>query len=172
MEFSVEGLPAGRRVSMNRTGGTVEVNWELASVTIPMTRVDLVVNGEITQSQRIKPDQDRGYWSVPVSRSSWMALLVRGSHPDQQEMIAAHSSPVIVDVEGTECFSSPDAVTMLEQIEGALAYVDTVGTRADDETYKRLRLRLVGAYRELHNRLHQQGHYHEHTAFTDHPEHH
>jgi hypothetical protein len=49
-----------------------------------------------------------------------------------------------------------------------MAYIDTVGTRAQDETYKRMRLKLTSAYRKLHNQLHQQGHYHEHSVRTDH----
>jgi hypothetical protein len=65
-------------------------------------------------------------------------------------------------------FSAADAVTILDQIEGALAYIDTVGTRAEDEVYKRIRLKLTAAYRTLHNELHQHGHYHEHTPFTRH----
>jgi hypothetical protein len=53
----------------------------------------------------------------------------------------------------------------------ALAYLDTVGTRAEDVAYKRMRLVLTSAHRSLHNRMHQLGHYHDHTPVTDHPEH-
>jgi hypothetical protein len=65
-----------------------------------------------------------------------------------------------------------DAVTILEQIEGALAYLDTVGTRAEDHVYKRMRLVLESAHRSLHNRMHQLGHYHTHTPTEDHRAHH
>jgi hypothetical protein len=50
---------------------------------------------------------------------------------------------------------------ILEQIEGALAYLDTVGTRAEDRAYKRMRLVLEASHRELHNRMHQAGHFHD-----------
>jgi hypothetical protein len=75
-------------------------------------------------------------------------------------------------VEGTELLAAADAVTILEQIEGALAYLETVGTRAEDAARRRMRLVLTSAHRDLHNRLHQQGHYHQHTPVDDHPEHH
>ena len=173
MEFSVDGKPSGSRIRMKRAGGTVDVAWELASATVPMTRVDLVVNGEIRESRTIDPAEARGNWSVRLDRSSWIALLVRGRYySDTLEMIAAHSSPVMVEVENSEFFSAADAVTILDQIEGSLAYLDTVGTHAQTEAYKRMRMRLTSAYRNLHNKLHQQGHYHEHTAATDHPPHH
>lgn len=68
--------------------------------------------------------------------------------------------------------AAADAVTILEQIEGALAYMDTVGTRAEDAAYKRMRLVLTSAHRSLHNRMHQLGAFHAHTPVTDHSEHH
>jgi hypothetical protein len=67
--------------------------------------------------------------------------------------------------------SAADAVTILEQIEGALAYMKTIGTRAEEVAFKRMCLTLSSAHRSLHNRMHQSGTFHEHTAVTDHPEH-
>jgi hypothetical protein len=171
LEFGVDGYPMGKRIGMSTSGGTVDVTWQVASVTVPMSRVELIVNGEIRESVAVPPEQGSGSWSVKVDRSSWLALLVRGHHPDKPEIIAAHSSPVMVDLEESPMLAAADAVTILEQIEGALAYVDTVGTRADDAAYKRMRLVLTSAHRSLHNRMHQLGYYHGHTPATDHPEH-
>jgi len=162
----------GSRIHMSATGGTVDVTWEVASVTVPMSRVELVVNGEIRESVAVAPEEGRGNWSVKIDRSSWLALLVRGHYPDKPEIIAAHSSPVMVELEGSSFHSAADAVTILEQIEGALAYLDTVGTRADTKAYRRMRLVLEGAHRRIHNRMHQAGHFHEHTPTKDHREHH
>jgi hypothetical protein len=172
LEFAVEGQPPGTRLALSSTGGTVDVTWEAASVTIPMSRVELVVNGEIRESVAVDPDRAAGSWSVQVEKSAWLALLVRGHYPAKPEIIAAHSSPVMVDVEDSPMLAAADAVTILEQIEGALAYLDTVGTRKDDATYKRMRLVLESAHRTLHNRMHRLGQYHDHTPVDDHPEHH
>jgi len=172
LEFFVDGHPMGSRIGMSDSGGTVDVNWEISSVTIPMTRVELIVNGEIRESLAVSPDQASGHWSLNVREGSWLALLVRGHYADQPEIVAAHSSPVMIDVEGSPVFAAADAVTILEQIEGALAYLDTVGTRAEDRVYKRMRLVLESAHRAFHNRMHQFGYYHDHTPVTDHSEHH
>jgi hypothetical protein len=172
LEFSVEGRPAGSRIALKPSGGTLNVEWEVASVTVPMTRVELVVNGEIRQSVAVDPYHASGEWSVKVDKSAWLALLVRGRYSDKPEMIAAHSSPVMVPVEGKPFFAAADALTILEQIEGALAYLDTIGTRAEAETYKRMRLHLTSAHRRLHNELHQRGHDHAHTHAQDHRDHH
>jgi hypothetical protein len=172
LQFLVEGKGLGSRIAMDRTGGTVTASWKVATVTVPLSRVELVVNGEIRESARVDPSQAEGSWSVRLDRSSWLALLVRGHYADKPEIIAAHSSPIMVDVDGSHFVAAADAVTILEQIEGALAYLDTVGTRADDVARKRMRLVLTSAHRDLHNRLHQIGHYHHHTPVDDHADHH
>jgi len=170
LEFTVEGKPAGTRISLTARGGTLNVIWEASSVTIPLSRVELVVNGEIRESVDVASECTAGSWRVKIERSSWLALLVRGRYGDKPEIIAAHSSPVFVEVAGSPMLAVADAVTILEQIEGALAYLDTIGTRADDRAYKRMRLVLTSAHRTLHNRMHQAGAYHDHTVVMDHDE--
>ena len=172
VEFAVEGQPAGSWVDMPRGGGTVDVTWEAASVTTPMHSVELIINGEVRDGRTTRRWSDQGCFTTKVDRSSWIALLIRGQYACYPEIIAAHTSPVMVRVKGSEFYSAVDAVTILEQIEGVLAHFDTVGTRAEDREYKRMRLILTGAHRKLHNRMHQMGHFHEHSATTDHAEHH
>ena len=162
----------GSRIHLGSDGGTLGVSWRAASATIPMTRVELVVNGEIRESVAVTGHDAAGHWSVRVDRSSWLALLVRGHQPGKPEIIAAHSTPVMATLEGSPMLAAADAVTILEQIEGALAYLDTVGTRAEDAAYKRMRLALTSSYRSLHNRMHEQGYFHNHSPVSDHPEHH
>ena len=172
IEFTVDGHSMGSRIEMSSDGGTVDVTWQVSSVTIPMSRVELIVNGEIRESLSVPPGEKSGHWSVKVDKSSWLALLVRGHYADKPEIIAAHSSPVMINIEGSPMIAAADAVTILEQFEGALAYLDTVGTRAEDVAYKRMRLVLTSAHRTLHNRMHQLGFYHGHTPITNHSEDH
>ncbi len=175
LDVAVDGQPMGSRIEMSVSGGTVDVTWQVASVTLPVSRVELVVNGEIRESvavaPAVAPAEASGNWSVKVDRSSWLALLVRGCYADKPELVASHSSPVMIAVEGSPMLAAADAVTILEQIEGALAYLDTVGTRAEDTAYRRMRLVLTSAHRSLHNRMHELGSYHHHTPVTDHEEH-
>ena len=171
LEFDVDGREMGRRMPLTADGGTVDATWTVASATVPMTRVELVVNGEIRESRSVKADADSGYWSVHIDRSAWLALLVRAKYEDKPEMIAAHSTPVMVEVEGSPFFAAADALTILEQIEGLMAYLDTIGTRAESKRTAEMRLLLQSAYRRLHNRMHEMGFDHPHSHSTDHPEH-
>jgi hypothetical protein len=172
LELSVDGRPMGSRLGIGPSGGTLDVAWRAESVTVPMSRVECVVNGEIRHSQSVDPDRAQGHWSVKIDRSSWVALLVRGRYPDKPEIVAAHSSAVMIEVGAGPFFAAADALTILEQIEGAMAYLDSVGTRAETSAYKRMRLVLESTHRSVHNRLHQNGRYHAHTPVEDHPEHH
>jgi hypothetical protein len=168
LEFAVNGQPMGSVINLSSGGGTLDVTWNVASATVPMSRVELMINGEIRESKSVQPREDSGSWSIKVDKSSWIALMVRGHYADKPEIIAAHSTPILVNVEDSPMMAAADAVTILEQIEGALAYIDTIGTRADDKAYKRMRLVLEGAHRKLHNRMHQLGYDHEPIVSIDH----
>jgi hypothetical protein len=171
LDFAVDGRQMGGQIEMSASGGTVDVTWQVASVTIPMSRVELIVNGEIRESLAVPPGEAAGHWSVKVDKSSWLALLVRGHYTDKPEIVAAHSSPVMITIEGSPMLPAADGLTILEQIEGALAYLDTIGTRAEDEAYKRMRLVLESTHRTLHNRMHELGYFHDHTPMAHHKEH-
>jgi hypothetical protein len=136
-----------------------------------MSKVELIVNGEIKESVSVSDWKGTGTWNLKVSKSSWIALLVRGRFPDKPEIIAAHTSPVMIKVKDSPMLAAADALTILDQIEGAMAYLDTIGTRAEDNVYKRMKLVLTSAHRTIHNRMHEIGYYHNHTPLNKHPEH-
>ena len=92
------------------------VSWKAASVTIPMSRVELVVNGEIRESQAIPADAGSGHWTIRLDKTAWLALLVRGHYADKPEIIAAHSTPVMVEVDGKPPLAAADAVSMSRRL--------------------------------------------------------
>jgi hypothetical protein len=74
-------------------------------------------------------------------------------------------------VAGKPIFSAPDAATILDQIEGATAYLKIMGTKAQETSFKLALAALEGAHRALHNRMHAYGHFHSHTPEDMHEEH-
>jgi hypothetical protein len=171
IDFTVDGRPAGSVIEMPGTGGSVDITWEAASVTIPMTRVELIINGEIRESLSVDPWEGKGNWNINIPKSSWAALLVRGNYPGKPEIITVHSSPVMIRLKDSPMIEAADALTILEQVEGAMAYMDTIGTRAEEVAYKRMKMTLTSAHRLLHNRMHEAGIFHQHNPLTDHAEH-
>lgn len=170
MEFSVEGKPMGSRIQLPATGGTLDVEWKLATLTIPLSKAELVINGEIREDVSLSdsPNEAEGNFSVQMDKSGWIALRVRGGYADRGEVITAHSSPVMVEIEGSPILAEADALTILEQIEGAIAFIDTIATRAEAKAYKAVKMTLTSAHRALHNRMHQMGFYHNHSPMDKH----
>lgn len=163
MEFSVNGYGAGSRIALNKTGGQTTVTWRVETVKYQMTAVELIINGEIVEGKPINGDSGEGYFEINIDRSSWVCLLVRGKMTgDTEEVILAHSSSVMIEVADSEFFSVTDAVGILEQIEGSVAYLDHVGTRAETKRYQEMRLILEQAHKSLHDRLHWLGYDHAH----------
>ncbi len=74
-------------------------------------------------------------------------------------------------MDGADLFSEVDAVNILEQIEGAIAYVDTIAPRPEAQRYKHLRAILESAHNRMHGRLHAQGLAHRHTPIHLHDAH-
>ncbi len=172
LELEVEGLSPGSRLDLPAGGGTVDVSWRVASTAMPIEKIEVVVGGFAVESQAVDgalsaSDNCR----VNISESTWIALRVRGSHGGRQGEIAAHSSCVQVRVAGARPFKREDAIAVLEQIEGAIAYVDTLAPRPAAQQYKKIRAAIEAAHNRLHQLMHRQGIYHEHNPLHQHGEH-
>jgi hypothetical protein len=117
--------------------------------------VEVVVGGRCVEEISLAPVRERREWpvsasgsvTVKVDRSTWIALRVRGSYRDQPNEIAAHTSAVQILVEGSRLFAPDDAISVLEQIEGSLTYLDTLAPRPEVARFKQMRAAL---HRDLH----------------------
>jgi hypothetical protein len=167
----VEGANPGGRVELHSGGGHVTVDWEVESVAVPIEQVEIVVGGGVAeQVDYCGALEARGSASVLVESSTWVALRVRGSYHGRADDIAAHTSAVQVLVDGSPLYSELDAASVLDQIQGAIAYVDTLAPRPEVRRYRELRATLEGAYNRLHQRMHRTGVYHAHPLHD--PAHH
>jgi hypothetical protein len=152
-------------------GGTIDVTWTVASVNIPIAQIEVIVGGLV--AEQVNVDNvlaTTGSASLKITESTWVALRVRGSYYGREGDIAAHTSSVQIVVAEKPLFVESDAVAVLEQIEGAIAYVDTLAPRPEALRYKQLRATLESAYNRLHQRLHRQGIFHQHTPLHNHDE--
>ncbi|CAN5732798.1 hypothetical protein BH24CHL4_BH24CHL4_17140 [soil metagenome] len=172
IDFAVNGHAPGSRIELSGNGGTVDVAWRVESVRVPVERVELIRGGQVVEDVIVGGLlQTEGSISLPVSESTWLALRVRGGYRGRKQDIAAHTSAVQIIVGDKPLFSTTDAVSVLQQIEGSLAYLDTLAPRGDAESFTRMRTTLASARNRLHDRLHKQGVAHQHTPVhgADHP---
>lgn len=172
LELEVEGLPPGGRLDLPARGGTVDLAWRVESAALPIEKIEVVVGGFAVEAQPVDGAlQAAGSCRVTVGKSSWIALRVRGSHRGHAGEIAAHSSCVQVRVDGARPFKRADAIAVLEQIEGAIAYVDTLAPKPAARQYKKIRAAIEAAHNRLHQLMHRQGIYHKHNPLHEHGEH-
>ena len=172
LELDVEGLAPGSRLDLPAGGGTLDVSWRVASAALPIERVEVVVGGFAVEEQSFDGVlAAEGNCAVSIGESTWIALRVRGSHAGRQGEIAAHSSCVQARVDGARPFKRADAIAVLEQIEGAIAFVDTLAPRPEAQQFKKIRATIEAAHNRLHQLMHRQGIYHEHNPLHEHGEH-
>ena len=93
VELPVDGQPMGGRIAMASAAAPWTSSGRPPASPCPMSRAELVVNGEIRESLAMAPGGERAL-AVKIDRSSWVALLVRGHYADKPEIIAAHTTPV------------------------------------------------------------------------------
>jgi hypothetical protein len=161
--LAVEGVVPGGKVGLPTGGGTVQIEWQVESLRVPIEAVEIVAGGLIEEVVTVGGQLSaQGHTELRVQRSTWVALRVRGSYRGNKDHIAAHTSAVQVVVDGSDLFSEPDAMAVLDQIQGAMAYVDTIAPRADARRFRELRATLEAAYNRLHQRMHAAGIYHRH----------
>ncbi len=172
LELAVEGFKPGQQLDLPSGGGTVNVSWRVESAALPIHKVEVVVGGFTQQEESVGGAlKASGSCAVTIAESTWVALRVRGSHAGRAEDIAAHSSSVQLRVAGARPFKQEDAMAVLEQIEGALAYIDTLAPRPVAQQYRRVRASVEAAHNRLHQLMHRQGIFHQHSPLHQHGEH-
>ena len=138
---------------------------------LPIQQVEVIQGGLVVDQVDVGGQYSAsGSVQVPVTASSWIALRVRGSYRGQEGEIAAHTSAVQTLVADSALFNQPDASAVLEQIEGALAYVDSIAPRPQAQRFRKMRAVLEAAHNRLHQRMHAHGIYHNHTPLHGHEE--
>lgn len=168
-ELRVEGQMPGSKLQLPSGGGTVHVTWNVESVSLPVDQVEIIVGGMTREQVNVeKKLSASGRAQIKISDSTWIGLRVRGSYQGKHGEIAAHTSAVQVLVEGKPLFKQADAMAVLEQIEGAIAYVDTLAPRPEATRFKQMRATLEAAHNRLHQQMHKNGVFHHHSPLHNH----
>lgn len=169
VEFQVEGVAAGGTMRLPAGGGRLAVHCTVESATMPFDAIELVVGGETRERvDCVGALEQTAEFAVDVRAPTWMAIRVRGSRQGIAGEIAAHTSAVQVLVDGATPFIATDAQAVLDQIEGSIAYVDTLATGGEGDDIRRIRRTLRRAHSRLHRMMHRNGIMHIHDVVTRH----
>jgi len=150
LDLWVDGHPIGATMQMSPAGGTVDIR-AVAECFWPLTALEVVFNGEVVKrvteprGAQLLVLQDK--FTVP--RSGWLAARCLGvpEHPAGKR--CAHTSPVYVRCGDTRAFDGPAAQHMLNLVQGATEYINTMATTYDEAA----RRKLVKLFREVRREL-------------------
>ena len=149
MQSWLDGLKSGRSFVTNGPIPTLEVNGkgpgETCELTtpgkvrvaatvesyVPVNKLEIIVNGKVAAQGEVDAGDQTGMRvkrlevELPLERSSWVALRVRGAdHPSIFDGPAwAHTSPVFVQVAGQKIASREEAKYFVDWIEQMLTVV-------------------------------------------------
>ena len=155
--FQAEGKTPGSEITLGMGGATLELHAEVNSF-VPVHRLDIVLNGHVVASR----EESAGIKQltlkekVKVPGSGWLAARCASRFSGVMQ-IAAHTSPVYVQVAGQELFSETVAAYLMTLIDGAETWAQNLATRPDPERFTQVLKTFTEARERLHQRMHQHG---------------
>ena len=129
--FTVNGQEAGAELKWEK--GTLQVKVEAeAESHIPMSSIELVVNGQVVETEKARKDGKRVRLKkgLEVTDSCWMAVRVRGeAHRllTNDDALYAHTSPVYLSFKDRPVRSHAAAQFFVEQIDQLIQLVHDRG---------------------------------------------
>jgi hypothetical protein len=133
--------------------------------------LEIVVNGEVVAAAQANGTRRAALSeTIRIAGTSWVAARCTGADGHPGSHLAAHTSPVYVNVAGSpRLFEGPAAQHMLALVEGGIEYLNTLATVFDESSRKRMVKVFQEARRELRERLAVEG---ECTLDSGHNPHH
>ncbi len=162
IDLQVEGKRMGDAISLPAGGGTLEVHADARSVSL-FHVLQIVVNGQVVAEEKADAGtmQASVITKTKIGDSSWIAarcMSVLKAWHCWPVHLAAHTSPVYVNVGDKAQFSSSDSTYMLTMLDGGLTWLDTLSIPASPERQATIKGYFQNAQRELERRLHGHSH--------------
>lgn len=165
LEINVEGIFPGGRIQLPKMGGRVTLSWKMESVKMDVHSLEVIVGSEIVETINLGGLRNHeGHATLDIQDSTWVALRAKAQYSSENNDVAAHTSSVQVFCADKPIYKTHDAHEILKQIEGSIAWVETLAPRSNEKQLVNLRASLETAHRRLHDRMHRNGVFHEHAA--------
>jgi hypothetical protein len=152
--LAVESHPPGDEIHLKKGRGTLEIEaW--AQSNQPFHELQIVVNGTVVDSDTYPSgtNQARLQTKLRLKGNAWVAARCvsqyKWFYSGAPSFIAAHTSPVYVNVTDQWVPSQEEASFMLTMIEGGITWLDTLATPHDSDSQKHLREVFDSAKRRL-----------------------
>ena len=158
IELLVEGHEPGSILSLPSDGGRLSVDVRVRAAQPVIDTVEIVVNGLVvaTEAETEPRDNVRLETTIDIESGSWIAARSRSPfeiHSAFNSSMAAHTSPVYVEVEDRPLFVEEDATAILEVIDGTVRWLETMATVTDAASRARLAARVGASATILRDRM-------------------
>ena len=164
LDLRVDGAEPGTVLSLPAGGGQLEVTVRARAAQPVIDAVELVVNGRVVarESATASATTLDLATTVPVTSGSWIAARSLSGHEIHSAFLtsmAAHTSPVYVEVLDRPLFMPSDAEAILPVIDGTVRWLETIAAIEDPATRARMAARIAASSSELRRRLaHRSAH--------------
>lgn len=147
IELSVDGREPGDVISMPPEGGHVQVVVRARAAQPVIACVELVVNGRVVASRDASDGTDdlELTTDVAIDAGAWIAARSRSAHEVRSAYLtsmAAHTSPVYVEVPDRPLFDRGDADAIGSVIDGTVRWLETMATIDDAAVRARMAARI------------------------------
>jgi hypothetical protein len=158
VELAVDGLEPGSVVALGSGGGTLEVRAVARAAQAVIDGIEIVVNGHVVAAERASGPvaELRLATTLAVRSSAWISARVRSPflvHSAFATAMAAHTSPVYVEVVDRPLSSPDDAAAIGSVIDGTARWVETIAAVRDERERMRMVERVRSRGVELHRRI-------------------
>jgi len=158
LDLSVDGHEPGDVLALPAGGGRLDVQVRATAAQAIIGSVELVVNGRVVAREDAPVATKRlGLATrIAVRAGAWIAARARSEyeiHSAYNTSMAAHTSPVYVEVADRPLFARADAAAILEVIDGTVRWLDTMATIADPDQRGRMVKRIAASAATLRHRM-------------------
>lgn len=139
VNFKVNGCSMGDTLAV-LIGQDLCIEWELASIIMPVTKVELVVNGKIEESVALDSflGEMTGSFTYRIMEPSWIAIRVRGAYDGKKEIVGAHTSTVMCTMDGVRRFEKKAGRTILDLLNAQKTYLTKLGPKTTKERFEEM----------------------------------
>ena len=158
LELTVEGTEPGGVIRLPAGGGRLEVVVESRAVQPVISGLEIVVNGQVVARETAAAGATnlRLATSVSVEAGSWIAARSLSNDEIRSAFatsMAAHTSPVYVEVPDRPLFLADDARAILPIIDGTARWLELIAVIEDPASRARMAAQIAASGDELRRRL-------------------
>ena len=158
IELSVDGHEPGDVVALPASGGRLEARVRVRAAQRIIGAVELVVNGRVVAREDAPGSTDdlRLAADVDIRAGAWIAARSRSDHEIHsafETSMAAHTSPVYVEVVDRPLFDDRQAEAILEVIDGTVRWLETMAVIGDPAQRGRMAARIAASGATLRGRI-------------------